>query len=239
MLRNKCGSIVVLLCSCVLLCGVSSAAAQPIGISSSAVRVVGACAEYFNVRGRRQIQPVTSAKICHARIAVLKSFEAKSITPSKNRVAVELQGSVYNRYTPQLARKNFSLRVVTESPSRGVVFAFKLTPGKGLIRLSSSVSPVLWASCDELDTMAAAELASLRSCSKDSDCGQALPLGCGPTTAPAARKDADAETFYEILGQAAEQECALSTVPSISICAVLPVGGYTCVEGVCEQRVND
>ena len=84
--------------------------------------------------------------------------------------------------------------------------------------------------CEEIESAYAAELASIQSCTLNSECGQPLTgTSCGCTRDLVARTDADTTEFYTLLDKLSEEECELVG----STCDCPEADGYICDEGVC------
>ena len=86
-------------------------------------------------------------------------------------------------------------------------------------------------SCDDFYPVFAAEVAAIRGCSLDSECGQVLKgTSCGCTRDWVARVDADPAEFYALVELAGELRCEL---PFISTCDCPAADGYRCDAGTC------
>ena len=76
-----------------------------------------------------------------------------------------------------------------------------------------------------------AEVAAIRGCSDDAECGQVLEgTSCGCTRNWVARLDADTTDFWDLVDLAGELRCEL---PFVSTCDCPAADGYACVDGVC------
>ncbi len=112
------------------------------------------------------------------------------------------------------------------------------TYGNGCMAASAGVSIVGEGECaDEGDVCGAIEdayaqeLAEIRACQSDDQCGQELVgTSCGCTRNLVARLDANLKTFETLRSEAQENQCEIG---GISTCDCPPAEGFACNAGVC------
>lgn len=105
--------------------------------------------------------------------------------------------------------------------------------GSGGAGSGGSHTGIVYTTCEELEPAFAAETLAIRSCTKDTECGQVLDgTSCGCTRAWVARLDADPTHFYELIEQGVSLECDL---PLFSTCDCPFADGFVCTpQGICQ-----
>ncbi len=97
-------------------------------------------------------------------------------------------------------------------------------------------------SCADLAKDLAAELASIRTCSADADCGRDVPAfgSCGCTHNPVVRKNADTVRYFKLFETMQQKSCEASQM--MGTCDCPPVskenGGSVCRSNRCEWNVT-
>lgn len=90
--------------------------------------------------------------------------------------------------------------------------------------------------CQALKERYEAELASVRLCEVDDQCGQTVPSRCGGWRDLVARNDADLTALRALLAEGEETGCQLqSTAP----CRERGTDGFYCPNGECRWRLED
>ena len=234
-----------LICSAGLIT-LAAVEAQALEESSSrdiraVLKIEGRCAPYF--QQNMQISQPNRPMRCRARVATYHQAEEGVL-----KLAPFSRYIVYAKLTRRVAltMAGFSGRAFRRGRTNRFGqsrVAFMLFPSRMYLNLrikafqpAGAVKP----GCQDLEAALLDNLAGMRSCSADSECGQPLEgLSCGASMRPVARTNADTAGFYETLNQFVSLGCDPAGLPAVSVCLVRRTDGFICSNGLCEWKYVD
>jgi len=200
------------------------------------VTISGACADLF--KGGRQIKLTDKNLPCSAAVV---SPNQSIVTGDAWVVITRRLVSSRRSSVPEPRRTSRKRYGKTYSKAgQEINFDFQLRGSQAQVRYSirafSLSGPQIISECDAIFDDFTEESVRIRSCTQDSDCGQALPgTSCGCTRDHLARKDASTTYFYEILARAESFNCT-EALPIASACDCPEVLGSYCNAGICDWK---
>jgi hypothetical protein len=199
------------------------------------VEITGPCASLFN--GGRQIilSPVSVDCTASVSTAMAKFSGTVSLIVTRRTVSTLSISTTQKRRT---IRRRYIKNYSKTDPK--VTFSFLLRSSSANMRYTIRAYTTAVTSnegqCDTAFNEFTKESLLIRSCTKDSDCGQPLVgTSCGCTRDHVARKNASLSSFYETLARAANLNC-LDALPITSPCDCPAVSGSYCNAGICDWK---